>query len=229
MCEEQQPHPRVGRQGPGDFRAPALAAGNPILIKPAPQTPLTALLLGEIVSRLCAQPLDAALLSLVIAPLGLRDTQFRPSSELLPRIAPTEIDMQWRNGLIHGHVHDESAFALGAERVIAIDRVPMRLEAARTQSKAEVLNFEEVDVAEALIEMTGGRGPDRCIECVGMEASEDGIEMAYDWVKQQLMLHTDRGVSLRQAIHVCRKGGTISVMGRVPLRDHARARAQEGA
>jgi threonine dehydrogenase-like Zn-dependent dehydrogenase len=84
---------------------------------------------------------------------------------------------------------------------------------ARKHGKAEVLNFEEVDVAEALIEMTGGRGPDCCIECVGMEAQENGLEYIYDYVKQQLMMHTDRGLALRQAIHVCRKGGTVSVMG----------------
>lgn len=127
-------------------------------------------------------------------------------------IKPGDIVAVWGCGGV-GQMAIQSAFALKAERVIAIDFQPMRLEMARKHSKAEVLNFMEVDVSEALIEMTGGRGPDSCIECVGMEAQEDGLEYAYDYVKQQLLLHSDRGMALRQAIHVCRKGGTVSVMG----------------
>jgi CubicO group peptidase (beta-lactamase class C family) len=76
-------------------------------------TNVNSLLLGEIVARLHGQPLDTALHTLVIDPLGLCDTRFCPPAELLPRIAPTEIDESWRGGLVHGSVHDESAHALG--------------------------------------------------------------------------------------------------------------------
>jgi CubicO group peptidase (beta-lactamase class C family) len=76
-------------------------------------TNVNSLLLGEIIARLCGEPLDQALRALVIEPLGLADTGFRPLAELLPRIAPTEIDADWRGGLVHGTVHDESAHVLG--------------------------------------------------------------------------------------------------------------------
>jgi threonine dehydrogenase-like Zn-dependent dehydrogenase len=130
----------------------------------------------------------------------------------LAGIQPGDVVAVWGCGGV-GQMAIQSAFALGAERVIAIDGQPMRLKSTRQHTKAEVLNFHEVDVSEALIEMTGGRGPDRCIDCVGMEAVEDSPEFAYDLVKQQLMIHTDRGSALRQAIYVCRKGGTVSIMG----------------
>jgi CubicO group peptidase (beta-lactamase class C family) len=114
-------------------------------------TNVNSLLLGEIVSQLCAQPLDAALMSLVIEPLGLRDTQFRPRPELLSRIAPTEIDAQWRNGLVHGHVHDESAYALGgiaghaglfstAEDLLAFCRVWLWGDERRTTNDERPIN-----------------------------------------------------------------------------------------
>ena len=89
-----------------------------------------------------------------------------------------------------GQMAMHSAYLLGAERVIAIDRIPDRLEKARTYANAEVLNYEEVDVLEALREMTGGRGPDRCIDAVGMEAHTTGIEQYYDKAKQTLRLQT---------------------------------------
>jgi threonine dehydrogenase-like Zn-dependent dehydrogenase len=99
-------------------------------------------------------------------------------------IGPGDVVAVWGCGGV-GQMAIQSAFALGAERVIAIDYLPMRLEMARKHTRAEVLNFKEVDISEALIEMTGGRGPDRCIECVGMEAKEDGVEYVYDYLKQQ--------------------------------------------
>jgi threonine dehydrogenase-like Zn-dependent dehydrogenase len=105
-----------------------------------------------------------------------------------------------------------SAFMLGAERVIAIDRVPERLEMAR-RSKAEVVNYDSADVVRELVDMTAGRGPDSCIDAVGMEAHGNGIEYAYDRAKQALMLETDRPGVLRKAIMACRKGGTISIPG----------------
>jgi threonine dehydrogenase-like Zn-dependent dehydrogenase len=102
---------------------------------------------------------------------------------------------------------------LGAERVIAIDRFPYRLRMAREQGKAETLNYEEVEVRDALKDMTGGRGPDSCIDAVGMEGHAPGAAGAYDRAKQAMMLESDRPVALRQAILACRSGGTVSVAG----------------
>lgn len=106
-----------------------------------------------------------------------------------------------------------SAYMLGAARVIAIDRFPERLQMARVQGGAEVINYEEVDAGEALKEMTGGRGPDRCIDAVGMEAHGTDAMAAYDEVKQGLKLETGKPTVLRQAIVACRKGGTVSIPG----------------
>ena len=107
----------------------------------------------------------------------------------------------------------KSAFLLGAERVIGIDRFPARLRMAKEKVGAEVLNYEEVDIFEVLKDMTGGRGPDACIDAVGMEAHSPGITYAYDRAKQAMMLETDRPIALRQAIMACRNGGTVSVIG----------------
>src|SRR4051812_48267043 len=106
-----------------------------------------------------------------------------------------------------------SAFLLGAERVIAIDRFEERLRKAREQCNAETLNYEDVDVQQALAEMTGGRGPDACIDSVGLEGHGHGFFGTYDRLKQALMLSTDRPTSLREAILCCRNGGTVSVPG----------------
>jgi threonine dehydrogenase-like Zn-dependent dehydrogenase len=106
-----------------------------------------------------------------------------------------------------------SAYLLGAERIIAIDRIPERLRMAQTKAKAEVLNYEEVDVFEALKEMTGGRGPDSCIDAVGLEAHGTTLDAWYDLAKTKLMMETDRSHALRRAIQVCRKGGTVSIPG----------------
>lgn len=102
---------------------------------------------------------------------------------------------------------------LGAERVIAFDRVPERLQMAKEYGKAEVLNYEEVDVGEALKEMTGGRGPDACLDAVGMEAHGTGPMAFYDQVKQAVRLETDRPTALRQVIVSCGKGGHVSLAG----------------
>jgi threonine dehydrogenase-like Zn-dependent dehydrogenase len=106
-----------------------------------------------------------------------------------------------------------SAYMLGAERVIAIDRFPNRLQFARDFAKAETINYEEVDAGEALKEMTGGRGPDACIDAVGMEAHGLGVDAAMDKVEQTLRLELDRAHVLRQMVLACRKGGTLAVMG----------------
>jgi threonine dehydrogenase-like Zn-dependent dehydrogenase len=107
----------------------------------------------------------------------------------------------------------KSAFLLGAERVIAIDRFPERLRMARERCGAETINYEQADVLESLRDLTGGRGPDHCIDAVGMEAHTPGPMYAYDRTKQALMLETDRPIALRQAIMACRNGGTISIPG----------------
>jgi len=106
-----------------------------------------------------------------------------------------------------------SAFILGAERVIAIDRFPERLRLAREHCKAETLDYEQVDVTEALLEMTGGRGPDACIDAVGLEAHGHGFFATYDKLKQATRMGTDRPTALREAILACRNGGTLSVPG----------------
>lgn len=106
-----------------------------------------------------------------------------------------------------------SASLLGAERVIAIDRVPERLEMAREETGAEVLNYEEENVLESLKTMTAGRGPDVCIDAVGMEAHGFGVAGWYDKAKQALRGQTDRPTALRQAIQACSKGGTVSITG----------------
>ena len=104
----------------------------------------------------------------------------------------------------------KSALLLGAGRVIAIDRFPDRLRKA-TEAGAEALDYERVDVLEVLADMTGGRGPDACIDGVGLEGHSHGVFGAYDRVKQGLMLESDRPPSLRQALKACRNGGTVSI------------------
>jgi len=106
----------------------------------------------------------------------------------------------------------KSAFHMGA-RVIAIDSNPERLELAREHCNAETMDFKSKDVVDVLRQMTGGRGPDACIDAVGMEASGTGFEAAYDTAKQTLRLESDRPMALRQAIVACRKGGIVSVPG----------------
>lgn len=107
----------------------------------------------------------------------------------------------------------KSAFALGAKRVVAIDRVPERLALAE-QSGAEPVNFmEDTDIVEKLKTMTNRQGPDAVIDAVGMEASGPGMANLYDKVKQTFMLESDRPVALRQSIQCCRKGGVVSIPG----------------
>jgi len=154
-------------------------------------------------------------------PDGLTDEQVVFLTDIFPTgyMAAENCDIQlgdtvaiWGCGPV-GQFAIKSAYMLGAERVIAIDRVPERLKMAKEQSGAEIINYEEVDAGEALKEMTGGRGPDSCMDAVGMEAHGTGLEGFYDEVKQALRLETDRPTVLRQAIVACRKGGTVSVPG----------------
>ena len=108
----------------------------------------------------------------------------------------------------------ESAYLLGTERVIAIDRVPERHELARTMGTAETIDYtEDRDVVEALKQMTDGRGPDFCIAAVGLEAHGTTVDALYDRAKEAVRLGSNRPHALRQAIQACRKGGTVSITG----------------
>lgn len=137
----------------------------------------------------------------------LRDEQVLFLSDILPtgymaaencNIQPGDTVAVWGCGPV-GLLAMKSAFMLGAERVIAIDRVVSRLRKAHEDCCADTINYEQADVLEALKEMTGGRGPDACIDAVGMEAHG--------------FLETERPLPLRQVIHACRKGGTVSIPG----------------
>ena len=113
-----------------------------------------------------------------------------------------------------GQLAIASARLLGAERVIAIDRFPYRLRIARERAGADVtINYEETSVLEALKELTGGRGPDACIDAVGLEAHAPGVHGLYDKAKQSMRWENDRIAALRQAIISCRNGGTVSIIG----------------
>jgi len=127
-------------------------------------------------------------------------------------IQPGDVIAVWGCGPV-GQFAIKSAFLLGAGRVIAIDRFPYRLQMAREQSGAETLNYAEVDVLDALNELTAGRGPDACIDAVGMEAHAPGIAFAFDRVKQATRSETGRPIALREAILACRNGGVVSVPG----------------
>ena len=154
-------------------------------------------------------------------PDGLEDDKVLFLTDIFPTgyMAAENADIEegdtvavWGCGPV-GQFAIRSAYMLGAARVIAIDRFPERLQMAKEQGKAEVINYEKVDAGEALKEMTGGRGPDRCIDAVGMEAHGTDAMAAYDQVKQGLKLETGKPTVLRQAIVACRKGGTVSIPG----------------
>jgi threonine dehydrogenase-like Zn-dependent dehydrogenase len=154
-------------------------------------------------------------------PDSLEDEQVLFLSDIFPTgyMAAENCDIQpgdtvavWGCGPV-GQFAIKSAWLLGAERVIAIDRFPERLALAASQGKAEVLDYAEVDVPEVLRAMTGGQGPDSCIDAVGLEAHGTTLDAWYDRVKTSMYLGTDRPHALRQAIAACRKGGTVSIPG----------------
>ncbi|WP_433717619.1 zinc-dependent alcohol dehydrogenase [Actinoplanes sp. CA-051413] len=127
-------------------------------------------------------------------------------------VKPGDVVAVWGAGGV-GQMAARAAMLLGAERVIVIDRLDNRLQQVEKYIGAETLNFERTNVALELRERSGGRGPDVCIEAVGMEAAGKGPQYAYDQLKQQLRLQTDRPVAVREAVHACRKGGSVFVLG----------------
>ncbi|WP_327036275.1 zinc-dependent alcohol dehydrogenase [Micromonospora ureilytica] len=128
-------------------------------------------------------------------------------------IKPGQVIAIWGAGPV-GLLAAASARLLGAERVIVIDRFPYRLRLAEEHLDAETINYEEADVLDTLNEMTAGRGPDACIDAVGLEGHHGNAAMyAYDRAKQVARVETERPFALRQAILACRSGGVVSVVG----------------
>jgi threonine dehydrogenase-like Zn-dependent dehydrogenase len=153
---------------------------------------------------------------------GFTDDQVLFLSDIFPTgymgaemcdIQPGAVIAIWGAGPV-GQFAAASASMLGAERVIVIDRFEYRLRMAREHTGAETLNYEHVDsVPETLKELTGGRGPDACIDAVGMEAHFHGPLYAYDRAKQAARMQTERAFALREAIMSCRNGGIVSIVG----------------
>jgi threonine dehydrogenase-like Zn-dependent dehydrogenase len=153
-------------------------------------------------------------------PPELNDEQVLFLSDIFPtgymaaencNIQPGDIIAVWGCGPV-GQFAIRSAYLLGAERVIALDDVPARLEMAR-RGGAEALDFRDIDVVQKLKDLTGGRGPDACIDAVGMEAHGLAVDVLYERARQAVHLETDRPHALRQAIQACRPGGTVSIPG----------------
>ena len=156
----------------------------------------------------------------IVIPNGIADENVLFLSDILPTgwmaadncdIEPGDVVAVWGCGPV-GLFAIQSALVLGAHRVIAIDHYPRRLALAKSLG-AEVIDFEVVNVREALVEMTGGIGPDACIDAVGMESHGFTIDNTLDHVKAAVGLATDRPHALRQAIAACRKGGRVSIPG----------------
>ena len=157
-------------------------------------------------------------------PDGLSDEQVLFLSDVFPTAymgaelcdpQPGDVIAVWGAGPI-GLMAAASAFLLGAERVIVIDRFEYRLQMAREKVQAETVNYveSEDDIVDTLREMTGGRGPDKVIDAVGMEGHDHhGLIHAVDRVKQSMKAETERPAALRQAIMSCRPGGVVSVIG----------------
>ena len=151
---------------------------------------------------------------------GFSDEQVLFLSDIFPTgyMAAEQCNIQsgdtvaiWGCGPV-GQFAIRSCFMLGAERVIAIDRFPERLRMAR-EGGADTIDYEETDAYDMLMQLTGGRGPDSCMDAVGLEAHMPGPLYYYDRIKQAVMSESDRPIALRQAIMACRNGGTVSVPG----------------
>jgi threonine dehydrogenase-like Zn-dependent dehydrogenase len=152
---------------------------------------------------------------------GLSDEQVLFLSDVIPTgwqaaeqcaIRLGDVVAVWGCGPV-GLLAIKSAYRLGASRVIAIDRFTDRLRMAEDACGAAAIDYREVDVLEALKELTGGRGPDACIDAVGMEAHGTGLPAVYDKAASAVRFETERLHAVRQAIVACRKGGTVSLAG----------------
>ena len=152
---------------------------------------------------------------------GLRDEQVLFLSDILPTaymaaencaIQPGDTVAIWGCGPV-GLLAIQCAWMLGAGRIIALDHIAERMQMARERGKAEVLDYHDADVLGRLKTLTGGRGPDSCIDAVGMEAHGMAVDELYDRARQAVRLETDRPHALRQAIQACRKGGVVSIPG----------------
>jgi threonine dehydrogenase-like Zn-dependent dehydrogenase len=153
---------------------------------------------------------------------GLTDDQVLFLSDIFPtgymgaevcEIQPGDVIAVWGAGPV-GLFAVASARMLGAERVIAIDRFDYRLDKAQQAGATDLIDYEQVNVPTVLKELTGGRGPDACIDCVGLEAHHShGLVHGYDRVKQAARLESERPHALREAIMSCRNGGIVSIMG----------------
>lgn len=154
-------------------------------------------------------------------PAGLTDEQVLFLGDIFPTgwqaavqcdIQPTDTVAVWGAGPV-GQFAIRSALLLGARQVVCIDHVPERLSMAKAGG-ALTINFDEESVVERLAELTAGKGPEKCIDAVGMEAhAARGIDSMYDRAKQALMLETDRAHVLREMIYVCRPAGVLSIPG----------------
>jgi threonine dehydrogenase-like Zn-dependent dehydrogenase len=154
-------------------------------------------------------------------PDGIPDEKLLFLSDIFPTgwqaaaqcdIQPTDTVAIWGCGPV-GQMAIRSAILLGAKQVVAIDRVPERLAMAEAGG-AVTINIDTDSVIERLNELTNGKGPEKCIDCVGMEAHATAtIDSMYDRAKQAVMLETDRPHVLREIIYVCRPGGTLSIPG----------------
>ncbi|MGY1884527.1 zinc-dependent alcohol dehydrogenase [Blastococcus sp. SYSU DS0753] len=156
-----------------------------------------------------------------VVPDGVSDTRALFASDAastgwmgadLAGTKPGDVVAVWGAGGV-GQMAARAAMLLGAAQVVVIDRIPERLAQVRDNVGAEAVDYTTTDVVAELRERTGGRGPDVCIEAVGMEAHAPGAPGIYDQVKQQLRLQTDRPTAVREAIMACRKGGTVFTLG----------------
>ncbi len=154
-------------------------------------------------------------------PDGISDEKLLFLSDIFPTgwqaavqcdIQPTDTVAIWGAGPV-GQMAIRSAILLGAKQVVVIDRVPERLAMAEAGG-AITINFDEESVIERLNELTKGKGPEKCIDAVGMEAHATAtIDSMYDRVKQATMMETDRPHVLREMAYVCRPAGTLSIPG----------------
>jgi threonine dehydrogenase-like Zn-dependent dehydrogenase len=155
-------------------------------------------------------------------PEELTDEQVLFLTDILPTgymgaemcdIKPGDTVAVWGCGPV-GQFAIASAYLLGAEKVIAIDRFPYRLQMARERAGAITINYEEVDsVTDVLKDLTAGRGPDKCIDAVGAEGHTHGVAYLHDRAKQMMRMQADRPIALREAITSCASGGIVSVVG----------------